>query len=530
MASATLPGYKQKPAIGSLQPLARPSFYDLRAVQRPKEMRRYYHQLLHGYYRLIVPAGKGVLELGCGLGDLLAAVEPDSGVGVDSSPVMIKLAKQRHPNLDFNVAEAETYISDEPFNYILLSDLVNEIYDIQAFLAHLHTLSHPDTRLVINFFNHLWHPILTLAERLGAKSPLPPQNWLSTHDMANLLNLAGWELIKTDARILWPLRTPLWASFCNRWLAPLLRHFCLTTIMIAREDTARRSGVGGQKTEIGDQRSEASAIPHSAPRSPHLDCSCSVAVPARDEAGSIQELVARLPDMGLGTEIIFVEGGSTDRTWEEIQLAARLNPHRDIKILKQSGRGKGQAVRQGFAAATGDLLFILDADLSVPPEELVKFYEVARSGIGEFINGVRTVYPMEHGAMRFCNMVANKFFSLAFGFLLGQPIKDTLCGTKALFRRDYEAIAGNRSYLGDSDPFGDFDLLFGAARLNLRIVDLPVHYQARTYGQTNIARWRHGWLLLKMAWLAARRMKFAPVPSAPRTRCANGLCGTAGLD
>jgi glycosyltransferase involved in cell wall biosynthesis len=233
-----------------------------------------------------------------------------------------------------------------------------------------------------------------------------------------------------------------------------------------------------------------------------------VIVPARNEAGNIEELVARIPELGSGAEMIFVEGGSRDDTWEEIHRVARVYPHRDMTILKQTGRGKGQAVRQGFAAATGDILLILDADLSVPPKELAKFYEVLRSGIAEFVDGVRTVYPMQQRAMRFCNMVGNKFFSVAFGFVLGQPAKDTLCGPKALFRADYEAIARNRSYFGNFDPFGDFDLLFGAAKLNLRIVDLPVHYQARTYGETNIARWRHGWLLLKMTLLGARLLKF----------------------
>jgi glycosyltransferase involved in cell wall biosynthesis len=177
-------------------------------------------------------------------------------------------------------------------------------------------------------------------------------------------------------------------------------------------------------------------------------------------------------------------------------------------VLKQQSKGKGGAVREAFAAASGDLLFILDADLTMPPEQLPKFYEAMRSGTAEFVNGVRLVYPMEDQAMRFLNMVANKSFSLAFSWLLGQPIKDTLCGTKAMFRADYEAIARHRAYFGDFDPFGDFDLLFGASKLNLRLVDMPIRYAARTYGETNILRWRHGWLLLRMVIFAARRLKF----------------------
>jgi ubiquinone/menaquinone biosynthesis C-methylase UbiE len=421
------------------------------------------------------------LEVGCGIGDLLAALKPARGVGVDCSGAMIELARQRHPNLEFHVATAEALRLSEPFDYLILSDLVNDLADVQHVLEKLREYTHPQTRLVMNFFSHLWHPVLAWAETAGWKGATPQQNWLSTLDMKNLLHLAGWEVIKTDPRIIWPIRTPWLGRLLNRWLAPLLAPLCLTVFMVARPKPAVQDLV---------------------------DWSCSVVIPARNEAGNIEEAVRRTPEMGLRTEIIFVEGHSRDNTWDEIQRVARLYPQRNIRILKQKSIGKGGAVREGLAVATGDLLFILDADLTVPPEQLPKFYAVARSGTAEFANGVRLVYPMEEQAMQFLNMVANKAFGVMFSWLLGQPIKDTLCGTKALFRRDYERIAHNRSYFGDFDPFGDFDLIFGAAKLNLRIVDLPIRYQARTYGATNIHRWRHGWLLLKMVHFAARRLKF----------------------
>jgi glycosyltransferase involved in cell wall biosynthesis len=300
--------------------------------------------------------------------------------------------------------------------------------------------------------------------------------------MRNLLHLSGWELIREESRILWPVRTPLIETVLNRCLAPFLRPLCLTMFMVAR--------------------------PKIRPNPESSQYRCTVVVPARNEAGNIEPALRRIPEMGKGTEIIFIEGHSSDQTWEAIQRAAAAHPERTVRVLKQKSRGKGGAVREAFAVAQGDILFILDADLTMPPEDLPKYYEALRSGTSEFVNGVRLVYPMEDEAMRFLNMVANKCFSLAFSWLLGQPVKDTLCGTKVLFRRDYEAIARNRVYFGDFDPFGDFDLLFGAAKLNLRIVDLPIRYQARTYGETNIQRWRHGWLLLRMVWFAARRLKF----------------------
>jgi SAM-dependent methyltransferase len=459
------------------------AFYDGRAEVRAQELNRFYHQLLAGYFRFLVPPRSTVLELGCGLGDLLAAVQPGHGVGVDFSPRMIERARQRHPELEFHVADALEFTSKDRFNYILLADLVNDVTDVQALLTAVLRCACPGTRLVLNFFSNLWRPILAAAEWMRAKAPAPAQNWLSEADMRNLLHLTGWEVVKTQNRILLPVKLGVVSAWVNRWVAPLpiLRHLCLSTFLIARP------------------RPQANA---------ERQYTCSVIIPARNEAGNIDMLLERVPDMGKGTEVVFVEGHSRDETWEKLQSVKAAHPDRQIRILKQSARGKGAAVREGFAAASGDLLFILDADLTVPPEELPKFYEAIRSGTAEFVNGVRLVYPLGKDSMRFMNMLANHAFSLAFSWLLGRPIKDTLCGTKVLFRSEYEAIARNRRSFGDFDPFGDFDLLFGAAKLNLAIVDLPIRYRARTYGQTNIQRWRDGWRLLRMVVFAARRLKF----------------------
>lgn len=460
----------------------RRAFYDQRARHRPAESSRHYHRLLQKYYQFFVPPNSRVLDFGCGLGDLLAATQPARGVGVDWSPAVIDLARARHANLEFHVSEATAFPSGETFDYLLASDLVNDLPDVQQFLERLQSFATSDTRLVLNFFNNLWRPILASAQALGAKAPTPPQNWLALGDVTNLLHLAGWEVIKTDTRILWPVQTPLLAPLFNRFFAPFLKHLCLGLFVVARPR------------------------PRAPDTAPHL--SCTVVIPARNESGNIEAAVLRTPELGRGTEIIFVEGHSTDDTWDEIQRVAARFPERKIKTLKQKSKGKGGAVREGFAVAEGELLFILDADLTVAPEDLPKFYEAARRGTADFVNGVRLVYPMEDQAMRFLNMLGNKFFSLAFSWLLGQPIKDTLCGTKVVRRTSYELIAKNRDYFGNFDPFGDFDLLFGAAKLNLKIIDLPIRYRARTYGETNISRWRHGALLLRMVVFAARRLKF----------------------
>jgi glycosyltransferase involved in cell wall biosynthesis len=293
-----------------------------------------------------------------------------------------------------------------------------------------------------------------------------------------MLQLAGWDVVKQQSRLLMALPCLGLEKFVNRFIAPVLSQLALTVFQIARPVQKRLT----EKT-------------------------VSVVIPARNEAGNIEAAVRRTPRLGAHTEIIFIEGNSTDNTWAEIQRVQAAYPDVDIKTMRQSGKGKGNAVREAFDAATGEVLMILDADLTMPPEELTKFYNVIESGRADFANGVRLVYPMEGKAMQFCNFCANKFFGLAFSWALGQPIKDTLCGTKVLAKKDYERIAANRAHFGDFDPFGDFDLLFGANHLHLKIADIPIRYRDRTYGETNIQRWSHGVLLLRMLLLAVRKIK-----------------------
>ncbi|HET9788586.1 MAG TPA: glycosyltransferase family 2 protein, partial [Pyrinomonadaceae bacterium] len=303
-----------------------------------------------------------------------------------------------------------------------------------------------------------------------------------TTDIGGLLALADFEVIRHREEILVPLRLPPVSTLGNRYLARIwpLNLFALTHLLVARPTKA---------------------LQRPAPR-------VSVIVPARNEAGNIAAIFDRTPKLGSATELIFVEGGSRDDTYARIEREIAARPGQSCKLLKQTGKGKGDAVRLGFAHASGEILMILDSDLTVPPEDLPRFVDALTSGKADFANGSRLVYPMEKEAMRFFNLVGNKLFSLAFTWLLGQPIKDTLCGTKVLWREDYEEIAANRQYFGDFDPFGDYDLLFGAARLNLKIMDVPIRYRDRTYGATNINRWSHGWLLLRMVSFAARRIKF----------------------
>ncbi len=444
----------------------------------------YYHKRLQDVLRFVVPPGQRVIELGCGQGDLLASLQPSYGVGVDFSSQMMEQARNSHPDLHFIQADAHEIDVKEHFDFIILSDLVNDLWDVQAVLQKIRPLTASGSRIIITTYSRLWELPFRIIRKFGLAKPLLPQNWLTVEDVSGLLSLADFEVIRHWEEIVWPLRTPLVDSLFNRFVVKIwpFRWFALTNIIIARPCPA-----------------VAAAAP-----APIV----SVVIPARNEAGNIQKIFDEVPEMGAATELIFVEGGSSDNTYEVIAKAMADNPHRLSKLLRQTGQGKGDAVRLGFQHATGDILMILDADLTVPPEDLPRFYDVLASGKAEFVNGVRLVYPMEKEAMRFFNLLGNKFFSLAFSWLLGQPIKDTLCGTKVLWKKDYERIAANRAYFGDFDPFGDFDLLFGAAKLNLKISEVPIRYRERTYGTTNISRWKHGWLLLRMVCFAALRIKF----------------------
>lgn len=424
-----------------------------------------------------------MLEIGSGTGDLLAAVEPSEGVGIDISREMVELAKRKYPGLEFHCAAAETFNHDGPkFDYIILSDLVGCLYDIRLVLERLHPLCHRDTRIVINWFSRVWQPILHAAEALGLKYPQPLLNWTTPDDITNLLHLSDFETVRRRTHTLLPVRLPLIARFANRILAnlPVFRMFGLTNIVVARP----------------------------LPRQPQPPPSVSVICPCRNEAGNLETIARRLPEMGSGTELIFVEGNSSDNTLEECYRVRDLFPEKTIRVYKQSGRGKGDAVRLGFDEASNDVLMILDADVSVEPEDLIQFYEAIASGKGDFINGCRLVYSMDPRAMRFLNLLGNRFFAWLLSILMGQRIKDSLCGTKVLYRSAYEDLARGRPYFGQFDPFGDFDLLFGAAKLNLRIIEIPIRYRERVYGETNISRFSDGLLLLRMSAVAAAKLYF----------------------
>jgi len=369
------------------------------------------------------------------------------------------------------------------YTKVLMLSMTDEMEDIYKELVDLREQLNPSARIYVITVSRLWGVLRKRIFNQAVTST--PLNWIPPTEINNFFEQAGFEVVEQRNSVLIPFRIPLVSRFVNRWFSqiPVLRHFAVFTINTVRPLL----------------------------RSLNSSPSVSIIVAARNEVGNIKNLVHRLPILSPNQELIFVEGGSQDQTWETIQEAIEENKEKlpyQIRAYKQSGRGKGDAVRLGFSKASGEILIILDADLSVPPEELPRFIENLKFDKCEFANGSRLVYPMEKQAMQFLNLVGNRLFGIAFSFLIGQPIRDTLCGTKALWATDYKKLSLQRTYFGEFDPFGDFDLIFGAARLGLKIRDVPVHYKARVYGSTNISRFKHGVLLLKMTAFAARRLRF----------------------
>ena len=445
-----------------------------------------FHGQISGILKARIPKDSTILEGGCGAGTLLRSLMPKRGVGLDLSERMIEKARSltADDRLEFHVVDVSTETHEETFDHIVCDYLLGYIDDIQSCLQQLKESAHNRTRLHITSLNSIWKPLLSLGQKLGWVMRQPPSNWLSTNDIINLLEMSGWEVVSHSAELILPFDIPLISDLFNRFSArlPGLRHLGSTILITARK-----------RSRFTDSAS----------------VSCSVIVPARNEAGNIRPALDRIPSLGKETEVIFIEGNSTDDTWETIQeeVAAYKGPHR-VTFAQQPGRGKWDAVRLGFSMASGDILVIQDGDLTAPPEDLPKFFNAICDGTCEFANGSRLVYPMESRAMRFLNLLGNKFFAIVLSYILGQNVKDSLCGTKMITKANYEELLVRIKEFGDFDPFGDFNLLFGSSLLHLRIRDIPVRYKDRIYGDTNISRFRHGIILLKMTWFGLFHLKF----------------------
>lgn len=447
----------------------------------------YYYREMANFFKGVVLEGQSALEAGCGTGFLLRQLPGAKRKGVDFAEAMIEEARAHADPIEFEAVNIEQQPVVGVYDHIILCDVINELTDVWRALRHLRTSCHPETRLTLTRFNPWWQPVFKMAAFLRLRTPHREQNWFTPEDVRQLLEISNFEVVREGSRILLPIYLPIFSTLLNRYVShlPLFRALCCVQFTIARP------------------KPDAEATP----RRPLL--SCSVIVPCLNEKGHLASLVQRTPAMGAWTELVFVDGGSTDGTWELLEDIQRTYPGPlKIRRLRQKGRkGKGQGVQEGFAAATGDVLMILDADLTVQPEDLPKFFLAIQEGHADYINGSRLVYPLKDKSMRFLNHMANRLFGKLLSGIVNHRLMDTLCGTKALRRESYQLIRQNKAFFGDFDPFGDFELIFGAAHLNLRIVEIPVRYQARVYGETKIRRFYHGWLLVRMMLFALKRFR-----------------------
>lgn len=363
---------------------------------------------------------------------------------------------------------------------ILINGTLNHHFDVQELLMTLKPKLARTSRLLIILYNPYFRWLYLFANRIGIRSGEAPSTFLRRVDLQTLAKISGFEIVRERPIIYCPFALLGLGDVINRVfiVLPLLRWLSLVHLSVWRPIIAERAS--------------------------GLSC----VIPARNERGNIESALRRFPNLGCNVEIIFVEGHSTDGTWEEIlRVREAYKGKFVIRAFQQTGRGKSDAVRMGFARATQPLLTILDADLTMPPEFLARFYEAYNNGYGDFVNGSRLVYPMEGQAMRPLNRLGNIFFTKMLSWSLEVRLSDCLCGTKLLARHDYARLEKWRQDFGDFDPFGDFELLFPASTLGLGIIDIPVRYLARTYGSTNIRRFRHGLQLLKMTLIGFLRIQ-----------------------
>jgi len=451
--------------------------------------RAYYYRCKTDLLRRLIPQPGRTLEIGCGLGQNLAALSPEYGLGIDLCPEVVAQARELHPSREYPHLEFQCMSALDcgqlqgPFDTILLVNSTTEIADLVSGYRAIGTLCAPHTRIVQVSYNYFLAPMIRLAARLGWAPNHPIQNWLTGQDLSNLAHLGGFEEVRRGYALPMPLKIPGLSGMVNRFL-PL---FPLTWYVSLLYFTVMRP------------------VP---PPAPEQRPSVTVCVPCKNEEDNIEGLARRIPDIGSATEIVFVDDCSTDGTADAVRKQIELHPEKSIRLVSGPGQGKGAACRAGFAEARHDVLMILDADMTVMPEDLPGFYEALASGKGEMINGSRLIYPMENQAMPFLNVLGNKLFAALFSFVLSQPIKDTLCGTKVCWRRDYPKLLEARAYFGGIDRWGDYDWLFGAARHNLKIVEYPVLYRERVAGETKMTqRLRNSLIMLRMCRAALLRLR-----------------------
>ncbi len=443
-----------------------------------KRKNAYYYSTIKAFVSRIVSPGSSVLDVGCGTGEILAATEPSRGVGVDLSGKMIELARQKHSQHTFIHSPVEDLELNETFDYIIMVDVLDHAYDLMKVFQRLSRFCKPTTRIILTTGNPWWEPVYSLLEKIGAKMPKGPHNAIEKGNLRQIFQMMDLKINYSGFMLLFP-----------RWI-PVLSYLA-NSLGVRIWGINRLSAI------------QYMIVQPTAKNENNLGLGCSVIIPCYNEQDNIEQAIRRVPSMGACTEIIAVSDGCTDGTVQKVKDLQR--EIKNLKLIEYSpNRGKGHAVRKGFEAATQDVLMILDADISTPPEELPWFFAPLNKGICQFVNGTRMVYPMQAQAMRTLNLFGNKLFGYIVSFIMQQSLTDTLCGTKAFYRKDLPRLRWG------TDKWGDFDLLFGAARMGSKIMEVPVHYMTRKTGESKMRSFRHGVHLLMACVKGFHWMIFIP--------------------
>ncbi len=443
-----------------------------------KEKNWYYHNLLRQIFKKYIPEGSKVLQIGYGLGDALAALYPQKAMSIDEEEELIDISKRRFPSIQFSKAKPEEMIVKGKYDYVIIPNSVAHFYDIQTVLEKTSKAMGKNSKIIMTATNPRWEQIFSLLEKFNLKRPEKPRNWLSLEDLKNIFEISGYEVEESGYSIIIPSHIPFLSNKINNLIKGngFFARFCVEQYIVAK------------KAKLGKEKK----------------LSCTVVIPCYNEEENIKQAIETVPKMGTKTEVLVVDDGSSDKTVQVVKRVMKKN--KNLKLISyKPNQGKGYAVKKGFDAVVTDTMMIQDADMTVPPEELPRFFNLIAEGKADFVNGTRLIYPMEEQAMRNLNMIGNVVFGHVFSWLLGERITDTLCGTKALFRKDY----GKIKMSGKS--WGDFDLLFGAAENKLKIVEMPVHYKKRIAGESKMKVVQHGLSLLKMSFIGFWRLKVLPL-------------------
>lgn len=444
-------------------------------------LQRSYRLLISKEINKLIPNDNSVLDVGCGTGYLTNLINMEKISALEPNINLFNYAKNKYKNIKFYNQKAEDH--NKKYDYIILSDTLSYTFDLYEIFNSLKKNLNENGKTIITIYNPLFKPLIDFIKLLKFIPTKNNINWLTPSDIFNFLYLTDWEVIKFDKKIVFPFNIPFITSFINKFFEIFLPFLCLKSIYVCKPKYKNIDLKTRNQTSL------------------------SIIIPARNEEGNIEQILKRFPLINNKIELIFVEGNSTDNTWREIQDVSKKFPSLNVKFFQQPGSGKYDAVKFGISKSNGEFFLILDSDMTVPPEEIKKFYEILNSGKAEMVNGVRLVYPLERDSMQYLNFMANKFFSIAFSWIFRQRISDTLCGTKGMSKNNYLKIINQKNLFKLNDPFGDFELIFGAYFLNLKIVDIPIRYQKRYYGSTNIRRFFHGTVLLKILFKLIIKIK-----------------------